>query len=918
MAMADTMAIVAVHDYPSAWPELLSGLLHAGTSGEGSTSYLVALHYVVKNLAQLKSRPEYNEYDGESEITRLFDEKMAALREFSPSIVMAIVPLWGDMTSRLVTQIGAYVENPESGEPAIDSRLAFDCLSGFRILFNLLIEYMPTLHAYNANFIVNFCTMVASRIETISALVRVTQVYPGSQHVNKLYTKLIKFVVKLQVVHPLTFTPVLLSFLNFFLNEFCNWKDEWRGIQLLETPLIHYMNFISNVLGTQSYTIKYYEEKLSHAPVADVDVEQFTEEAVSTAQSIVTTFFSPYTLNNLLLTIIGRFFKIQEDRLQVWEESPEEFWEEDLTDASFTIRNAAENIYFRLLRYDEEATCSETLKLIQQTRQNCAKENPEEVTMEEILLKEATMSTLAYGYITFSVNELVDYVMMQDEMFDIDMQNPDPRYKVIRRCIAKIIGAWVEDIPNELHKRAWETLIALLADQDPLVKYTALISIKDLLGSIDLDYEPYGSCIRPTMEHTLAFLRASQNSSFAKLILNQLDRLIYHLTDRISPFTTSIVDHVNEFWAIADQRHEQDIKQPIVGILASLCESLPDYRAIYDTLIHVASQTTDLNHPDSVLLLDPGMRLWWNLLQTADEITPELIQLFPRVAYIYSKVPHSANITGMTVRILESYLILGRENVLQGDAITGVATLLEDMVAGSTADLMLPSCDLIITFIQLFPEDCSAIIRPSLARAYQALFYRYPKRTRVVHRTCTLFMHLLLKNPAFFFEFLNDMSLNTRSGQADTEAPLPLIRLVNRMTDVWSYLEYIEPEKVWACGFSALFASQNQSTTQFTPHILDAIAALIIDLKKKTKTPQSRKSATEHSDVITIKGSTVDGLRRKLKQEDISKAHMSTIEEFVVQNVINTLQASGLEFQQEVAAAVEPNTSKWIAEHMGQ
>lgn len=928
--LSTVLATVAKHDFPLMYPDLLQSLLTAATESENRTPYLTSLHFVVKMIATLHDTKEYSEFEGDRELREAYDMKMSHLREASPSIVISVVTAWAEMSAKLVTQIAAYLESGCQNPHLIDGRLCYDAYYGFRILHTLLVCHLPTLHAANPQFFMTFCTMLASRIEAFAVLVRTASVvvtenglpltYPGSVHLNKLYNKMIKFVVNIQIEHPITFTPVLLSFLNYFIKEFCDWKDEWRGIHILETPLIHYMAFISHVLSTKEYLLSYLETAYIGKVHANPDYETVSEEGVRGAHGIVSTYFSQTTLISLLQAVVGRFFKFQADRLEIWDADPEQFWEEDLADATFTIRNAAENLFFRLQQYDSDLICNESLRMLQQVRLNC-QNAPENVSLEDILLKDACMSLLSLGYISFSSGELIDWDQIQP-MLEEDIQNPDPRYRCIRRTAARVIGAWVEDIYSDAHKPAWEILLALLVEEeDVIVKLTSTMSINNLLGSMDLDYEPYSSCIKPNVERLLSFLRQSANTPFARIVLKQLSEFISNLSDRIAPYTTAVVDHITEFWDIADQNGQSDLKQPIVGILASFCESLPDYRAIYGSLIHVARQTTDLDHPDSVLLLEAGMRLWWNLVQTADTVNEDLLELFPRVGLIYARVPHDPNMISLTIRLLESYFILGGAQIVQTD-VEGVAATLELLVTTSSREIMTAVLDLLITFFQLFPNDAPAVIRPALAKVYHALFVRYPKHSRIVKRSCTLFMQILLKNAAFFFELLADPFLNAKNPSAganatiDPEAPMPLQRVVSRFLDVWEMLELIEPEKVWTCGFSALFASGNEGLNTFAPRLVDAIAALILTLRKHTKDTATRKQYTEHSDVLTIKNSTVDVLRHRLKSEDISKATVTVVEEFAISNISSTLQAMGAEWEQELAGHIDPQTSNFLAAHL--
>jgi hypothetical protein len=915
LALSTVLATMAKYDFPAAWPDLLSELLGATTTAEQPTSYLTAMHFIVKVLARLHEAPEYDEFEGDPMITELYDVKMSHLRDFSPEIVMGVVTMFGEMTAKLVAQIGVFIESNGQNKEAMDPVLCYDSLFAFRILDTLLISFLPTLHAANPSFLVGFCTMVASRIENIALLVRITQHYPGSEHLNKLYKRLIRFVVRLQRQHPLTFTPVLLSFLNYFLKEFCDWKDEWRGHLLLETPLIYYMEFISTVMGTHPYTLKYLEDgKIDVAP-HDPDVEMATADAVQQASHIVTTFFSHQTLIYLLQTIIGRFFKIQPDRLEVWDEMPDVYYEEDMTESTFTVKNTAEHLFYRLIRYDEDTICDELLRLVGQVRSNCAKENPEEVSLDDILLKNACMSCLATAFVTLSVNGKIDFPILQ-EMFEVDLQNPDPRYKYIRQTIAHIIGAWVDDVPQELHKQTWELLLNLFTDTDTLVRLTTLTSINSLLSSMDLDYEPYSSCIKPNIDFVLAFLREHDQSPFAMPILNQLVIFIRHLKDRISPYTTAVVEHIKQFWAVADETNHNELKKPIVEILASLAESLPDYSGIYSSLMDVMTTSTDLDHPDSTLLLESGLRLWWTVVQKTDALTPDLLAMFPRLADIYARVPHAPIITSMTIRILESYFVLDGAQVVKNDVET-ISGLLEHLVATSRKDLLLPVFDLMITFLQLFPADGPAVLRPALVRTYIVAFYRYPKHSRILTRALTVFMHLQLKNSAFFFEFLSDPSLNSRNG-SDIEpgAPLPLLRVTSRLVDTFRSIDFIEPSQVWACALSELFASGHPSLTTLLPGFLIAIVSFILSLRKQTKAAV-RKKYTEHSDVIAIKDSTVHSLRSQLKSSDISKSKLEDVEQHILAQILPTFQNNGAEFQQQIFQFIDAQTQEFLASVLG-
>lgn len=936
IALSTTLAIVAKYDFPAVYPELLQDLLEAINVNEQKSAYITALHFVVKMIATLHATREYSEFEGDVELHEAYDYKMSQLRDFSPSIVMSMVTLWGEMSARLGNQISDFLASGCSNGEAMDGRLCYDTYYTFRVLHTLLICHLPTLHAANPTFFVDFCAMVASRIETCAVLVRATAgvsssesegapstiTYPGSVHFNKLYYKMIKFVVNVQKTHPITFTPVLLSFLHYFMKEFCDWKDEWRGIMVLEAPLIHYMSYLSHVLSTREYQLKYLDESKIGQPKKDPDLEEISAENVSVAHGIVSTFFSHQTLVYLLQTIVGRFFKWQPDRLEVWDEAPEIFWEEDLAEVNFSVRNSAENLFFRLQQYDDDGICAESLRMLQQVRANCEKED---FSLEDILLKDACMSLLSLGYISFSTKEIIDYHQILS-MIEQDLALTDERnHKTIRRTIARIMGAWVEEIPADDHKHAWEVLLSLVTEEeDVLVKLSAFSSINDLLGSMDLDYEPYSSCIKPNVDYLLCFMRQVAHTPFAKTVLKEVSAFVVHLGDRISPYTESIVSHITEFWSIADQANQGELKQPIVGILASLCESLPDYSGIYDSLITVASQTTDLEHPDSVLLLEAGMRLWWNLVQTSDELTSDLLALFPRIALIYARVPHDANMTSLTIRLLESYFLIGGAEIVKLD-LEGITSMLEQLVSTTSADIITAVLDLLITFFQLFPEDAPAVFRPALARVYHTLFFRFPSRTRIVVRACSLFMQVLLKNPTFFFEFLSDPMLNARNLNSpqtsiDPEAPLPLQRLISRLITVARYLEAIEPEKLWICGFSALFseALQNEILDPFIPQIADIVVSLILTLRTHTKDTASRKRYTEHSDVITIKGSTVDNLRYKLKSSDITKASVAQIEEQAMHNIISTLRAKGSEWEQELASHVEEQTGAFLHAHLSQ
>eukprot|EP01112_Ceratiomyxa_fruticulosa_P019104 TRINITY_DN619_c0_g2_i1.p1 TRINITY_DN619_c0_g2~~TRINITY_DN619_c0_g2_i1.p1 ORF type:complete len:1013 (-),score=185.85 TRINITY_DN619_c0_g2_i1:47-3085(-) len=727
---------IARHDYPHSWPDLLTKLLSLiNQDAQPTQRYcgLLALHHVVSSLG-----------------SRRLPGNLRQLQESSANIFTIIFNLWSQANVHIFTQLSTLTNNPNASS-SIDfhqlssiAELVKLCLKIFR---RLIIHGFPSFH--QTPEITNFLNLALERLANSVACRLALPHHPLSKFIDYSIILYNKLFIKIQGAQPLSYIPLLSQSLEFFYQQVISLPQlQQQGKEPLERALIQSMTFLRNVLTCNTY--KPDSEEILGATVGGRSNANVTHSPTKDAANIIGSFFNESRLTTLTHTLIGTYFIMTPAELSEWEHDPEDFLHEQETDSwKDKKKSCAETFFSSLLSTYSELITPVMVQILQHVMQP-GKENDG----NHILLKEACYNSLGLGY--YELFNAVDFPNLLSNVLSKEVTITDPRYKIIRRRIAWLIGYWVGKLPQTLRNMTYYLLLTLAQENDLVLSLTALDSLKAVIDDVNFSVEGYREFLSLTVNLTLNFLVGGRvHEADTKLkILNFLAVLLEQVGKEIRPQTTNILTALSNLWKDAQTQNHNMIKSSIVRALTQLVNALgQDPSEFYNILIPVIQYSTDISGPEEVYLLEDGLGLWLQVLQRAPTAHPDLIDLYPNITRILS---NSLEYVEFGLKIIDTYLLFGQAQFLAVHSSSLVSTLVQILadIKESWKSLVLKPGH---TLLQMFPGEGPQALSPLLMELLRQILSK-AEAERIVVAYFSLLARTALVNLPYFLTLFNQLS----------------------------------------------------------------------------------------------------------------------------------------------------------------
>lgn len=708
------------YDYPRYDEWIFRKIINAANEAPENSEYLAKLLIVLDScvhlICHLTKLKEYDEYDPSSQIVELYTEKRNFFKKNDVFYLLnALSAIWERACQSILQSIENFRNSNGSGE-MLNPIMAQIEITSFKIIKNILVTHGAFIKVQDANPLI----IVKNILDKLQVLTNFGKVLPYndlSKYLYKMVKHKNKFLIEFQEKYPFSFVPVLEQSLSMFLNEYQNWQEIWRNDPFFENILISSMTFIANVISCNEYTdriedtLKYYKFKNRG------DIDMYDEKAILSSKNVLQKLISDSYLTFLLHTLISKYVKLSDDAIETWDQDPEEFINEELSEAYQTkIPACADILFYRIMGFNRALVSKEVMSLTKSTYDICNR-SPDQVHTNEILLKDACYASLVLGY-----NTLSEELAFSDiyALICKDLEIDDPRYKIIRKRIAMIISQWVMDIPQEMHKEVFSLLVYLMNDKDIVVRFHTAVAVNNLLSEIDFDYEPYSEQIKPTVYFIIALSNDMQESNTTRHVLELVSKLITYLRGRITPYVETIIQSLSDLWVVCQQKNKNLLKPSIIGILNSLTESLKDIRSVWSILNQMCTYSIDLNNPESVFLLEDGLRLWYSMVQQSDSWNDDLNAMYPHLKPIYEKHKSDYNVIPLIIRLIEAHIFVGQLPLLNIHGLE-LVQMLERLVTTRKLSLQTQVYDLLSNFIQMFPTEAPPVLRKALQISFKNL-----------------------------------------------------------------------------------------------------------------------------------------------------------------------------------------------------
>ncbi|KAG5716692.1 Importin-11 [Termitomyces sp. T112] len=374
-------------------------------------------------------------------------------------------------------------------------------------------------------------------------------------------------------------------------------------------------------------------------------------------------------IQNAVELLVTRFMPLNPMDLEIWVADPEEWVnvedkENDLWE--YEIRPCSERVLLTIANmYPQYVT-----PLLESTFRQITVQPPtktEDTDLQAILQKEAIYCAL--GRCAGRLKDVIPFDQWLERTLAIEAQDTNPKYPLIKRRIAWLIGKWVSDgcaKPNNL--KIWEVLVHLLKDRgqgtDYVVRLTAVVAIKECLDTLEFEtpsFEPY----LPTVVSELITMMGEADTFESKRRIDHtLNVVIEQVGQLIVPFIAVITQPLPQLWVEAGDQWL--FKSSLLVTMSKLIESVKVESTALGGI--VVPLVRDSLAPGAIINLDDdGLTLWLSALQNTLTLSsvngaPALFDLFPIAMNLLST---NFDLLGTTISIIESYFLLDASGILQ-------------------------------------------------------------------------------------------------------------------------------------------------------------------------------------------------------------------------------------------------------------
>eukprot|EP01104_Vermistella_antarctica_P000365 TRINITY_DN1044_c0_g1_i1.p1 TRINITY_DN1044_c0_g1~~TRINITY_DN1044_c0_g1_i1.p1 ORF type:complete len:982 (-),score=189.66 TRINITY_DN1044_c0_g1_i1:32-2977(-) len=782
---------VARLDYPQKWPDILPQLLDAVQSaGHGTLLQLRALQTLRYTIQSLSSR-------------RLADCRIQFM-EITPRIFEYLGEFWHTTNTSILSSLSDFAQGKLTQQQVNDLvPVATGSRRALRILKDLLIHGFPKFNDVPTVF--TFMERLLAGMKACLDCRRALPTNPLSKHVDKLLTLSARIVCEAHTSCTESFNPFLPTFLEFIHAQVLGPSPT----PPFDRYLVHCVNFLKDTIGPYQIT-----GALKHG-------------------EIVKWFFTDDRVKELTQVLVSRYFVLSDEELSHWEDNPELFFnisDQDEMCWESQLRASAETLMATVLIHYRDPVAPVLVQMLQHVLQD-HKSDPSHLK-QHLLLKEATYLAIGLGWSSMYSHIQFDS-LLQNHLLP-EMSLTDPIYKIVHRRVVAMIGSWVAEIPDNMRQHCYSVLVACMSNtnkaggpNDIVVRLTAADSLQCLVNDCKFYVEPFEPFLDGAVQSLFQLIESVEEEETKLRVLSIFCSLCQQLGPRIRPYADKILRCLSQLWEISNNL----MKTAIVRTLKKLVQSLGGEACKYSAfIIPVIRYSTDLNHPESLYLIEDGLGLWLHTIRQARVATPELLSVFPNIITILSRTFEYLKVC---FKLLECYCLLGKEAFLAsyGEDIIRLVT----SVVGSVKDagtVML--CHVLVPFVQQFPNEVPQMMYPIMEKMLGLIFSEKETDYAVTHYLA-VFARILLDSPHVFVSFFERASQSAMN-PSKQNVMLPFL-------DVWldkvDFIGGIYQRQLTANALTLLLNHPDPEVLQRAPVIINVVVDVFTDVSARGIHPPS-------------------------------------------------------------------------------
>ncbi len=438
---------------------------------------------------------------------------------------------------------------------------------------------------------------------------------------------------------------------------------------------INLMNFLKSIIMCDKY-------KQRLIKIDDQQMQMKQQKAIE----IKLNYLTKQNLEQILGFIFNEYLLMSNEELEMWQDSPEEFINEDgtATDAwKYNYRACAETLFQAFVHEYHDLVVPIVVELIKtyskiqpnDTNTTTAAVNNHQISEQTtaankqsnssgidkyLLLKDAS-----YNCASIAAWELVSHVdfdvwfsqALLPEIKGIDSQPPSNSCHIlIKRRILILISNWVNiKLSSENRPLVYELLCnCLQPNEDLVIRLQATLTLKAVLDDIHFEKENYLPFLNFHFGLLCQLLKQVEECDTKIKVLSVLNFLIERVDIHIRPFCSQLADYLPFLWQ--ESADYNMLRCSIVTSFHHLVKSFGAQSISYHPfLIPVIHYSTDSTNPASVYLLEDGLDLWNITVQNSLQMSNDLLNLFANIKPLLDR---DTDIWKLCLDIIDSYVVL--------------------------------------------------------------------------------------------------------------------------------------------------------------------------------------------------------------------------------------------------------------------
>jgi hypothetical protein len=325
-----------------------------------------------------------------------------------------------------------------------------------------------------------------------------------------------------------------------------------------------------------------------------------------------------------------------------------------------------------------------------------------------------------------------------------------PIASVVKTRVASLIENFHSDIyvaptgSDLIRKTIYNDLTRLLSDSDTVVRLTAMSALDSLVDDQER-FQQFRHLVEPMiadiLQRLIQLIQDTSEMETRKQILCTIRHLIAAMDHKIIPVVQTLTTFLPKLWSACSNASDKQLRSQIILTLNCLTQSLKaeSYLLHKDILLPVLRHACNVSDIESGYLLEYGLELWHVVVQNAIQYTDELNELFKNWINLYQQVPasqskstsnttpaspssssslsvstfssgaissyadqYNSNHIGVGMKLLESYVLLGREQFMQSYA-SSVSQIINALLDQASDKDSMTIVQVLERFAQLFP-----------------------------------------------------------------------------------------------------------------------------------------------------------------------------------------------------------------------